>query len=172
MNAGAVTGRLPFPPACELWENLSWRTVELSVRDRITSPVVFPLAPAEAGIYRVTLVDDSFWSSRVNEKISVRATRRVLDPELATSGWKAPVVLSIGKTTNLSKRLAQHLGNNPNNNRLLRRLRQLAPGFDRETDLALLRFEVALVPDWRKRFLLEAYGTALHQSLLDFTAEH
>lgn len=167
---------LPHPETSTLWQNLEWRTVVPTIRDQKTSPVIFEDAPKAAGLYRVTVHCSDFWSAQKADSVAVSATKSIEDPSLIPGRWDPPVVLTIGKTTQLHQRLAQHLGNNKHNNRLLRRLRHLFPRLDdsaiRNACARHMTFEIVEEPDWRERFLLELYGTAKQQSLLDFTAEH
>ncbi|HEV8716596.1 MAG TPA: GIY-YIG nuclease family protein [Candidatus Binatia bacterium] len=170
-----MSKKLPFEPAHELWNNLIWSTVQSAKAKGSNYPLEFMGAPNAAGLYRVSLINEDWWAQRT-ALIPVKASGRITDPHLNADLWQFPVLLTIGKTTNLKVRLRQHFGINDNNNRLLKRLLTLFPkltaGEIRQRSLVGLHVEVVVCPDWRHRFLAEHYGAALCQPLFDFEVEH
>lgn len=133
-------------------------------------------APHCPGIYRLTweaATDD--WRL-LQKTVSIRASARVSDPTLDFGEMIPPILLTIGRATDVHIRFRQHFGTNPHNNRVIKRLSSLMPGKSLEEmrDIAIrnLLIEWAIVTDWRERWVLEKYGCGLGAPLLDFEAEH
>jgi hypothetical protein len=120
--------------------------------------------------------DEDSWKT-VRKSFSVKSTLKVEDRELEFKNLSPPVLLTIGKTTNLYERVRQHFGTNPNNNRIIRRLGHLLvpkPVYDDLIELVTrsLQFDWVEVASWVDRCLLEKYGCSIDRPILDLQAEH
>ena len=153
----------------EKWDSLQWKRLEK--KDGVTV-----LPPALPGLYRLFL--------RKNKKIKSfpevcicnnRDTK--LEGKNIFNGNE--IVLSIGKTKTLRKRLGQHFGNNFRNNRLKTRCIQFFGNTKGIENISLdnlddyeMYLEYIIIPDWWQRDLLESYGKAIHRCLFDLEIEH
>ena len=169
---------IPFQAVNQLWNQLQWNVVVPELTPFRQHPVRFPHALEVPGLYRVSILSSEFWNENALQRLEVDAARQIRDAQdafLQPRDWTVPFVVTVGCSTNIKSRLQQHLGANEKNNRLLSGLRRLFPNL---TDDALrhvctnhMKFEITQVADWRIRFLLERYGAAIEQPLLDFKAE-
>ena len=166
---------LPTRPISDIWQTLAWETgaiVEACSKNR---PLAVQGAPGRAGIYRISWVGAEAWASAQHVYLS-RGSSKIPDLRIDVNPRVPPLVLSIGRTTDLRKRLRQHFGDNENNNRILGRMRGLLPGrSDAEIrDIAAhsLKVEWVVVECWIQRCLLEAFGKAVEAPVLDIDAEH
>lgn len=169
---------VPFAHIDQMWNALQWNDAVPVLADFRQFPVRFPSAPQLPGLYRVSILTPEFWDENALQRVEVDAAQQILDAHdayLQPHAWKAPFVLTVGCSTNLRDRLQQHLGANFRNNRLLKGIRCLFPKLDdaviRQACIDHMRFEVSEEADWRIRFLLERYGAAIEQPILDFKAE-
>jgi len=166
---------LPLDPTPALWHALQWQVGALVRTQRAQEPLEVEGAPRAAGIYKITWLNADTWGAVLHSR-PVAAAAAIEDPVLHFDGLLPPVLLSVGRATNLYARLRQHFGNNPNNNRLLARLASVLPNATRDElrTAALESLEVswALVPDWVQRHLLECYACGVLRPLLDVEAEH
>jgi len=157
------------------WKGLEWSSGRLVLKDRKCEPLEAERAPKEPGLYGITWdgVDD--WKS-LPPHITVKASRKIADPILSIQQLQPPVLLTIGRTTDLYGRIREHLGTNTNNNRLFMRLKLILPHLsDEEVRQAAMRsllVEWVVVPNWRLRCLLERYGSVVCTPLFDIDAEH
>lgn len=165
--------RLPDRDTMMLWSELCWHRDRLVETGSKTGPVCAEHAPSKAGLYRVTWTGN--WPS-LPETYRAQATRRISDPTVALTDLRPPVRLSIGRTTDIRKRIRQHFGSNENNNRMLQRLRQICPSKCdeeiRKIAIENLSIEWVELPDWIERCLLESYGKANERPIFDLDAEH
>ena len=148
------------------WESLQWQGLEK--KDGATV-----LPPASPGLYRLVL--------KKNEKIKRFSQVRICNN--SDAGLKGEnifnvndeIILSIGKTKSLRKRLGQHFGNNSCNNRLKNRCIQFFGieniSLDNLGDYEMY-LQYIIITDWWKRDLLESYGKAIHSCLFDLEIEH
>jgi hypothetical protein len=106
----------------------------------------------------------------------VKASKRIHDPSLDFSDLLPPVVLTIGRSCNLFDRLRQHFSDNPNNNRVWKRLVEIAPSLPhdqlRELIIQDLVVDWVVISGWVERCVLERYGCAVHRPIFDIDAEH
>ena len=157
------------------WIGLKWTAERLVQKPRKGEPLEVKNAPKAPGLYRITWdgVDD--WVG-LPEHVDVKASRRIADPRLSIQGLQPPVLLTIGRTTNLRKRIRQHFGSNDNSNRLFMRMARLLvhlPADEiRRVAMRNLLVEWTQVSHWSHRCLLERYGSAVCKPLFDIDAEH
>ncbi|GIW80396.1 MAG: hypothetical protein KatS3mg105_2203 [Gemmatales bacterium] len=160
---------------CNEWAKLRWTTVAARENAGCNLPFKRVEIPKEPGLYRLTWHNKETWK-QVKKEIEAKATKSIKNNRVAFEVLEPPVVLSIGKTTKLRNRLAQHFGNNKNNNRILARLRQILPGKSddeiRELGRTSITLEVVVVKCWVLRCQLERFGAAIQHPILDFDAEH
>jgi hypothetical protein len=156
-----------------IWEGLEWTSGRLVLKQRKGEPLEAEHAPKKPGLYRITW--DGDWKG-LPAQITVMASRKIADPLLHIEQLQPPVLLTIGRTTDIYGRIRQHLGTNENSNRLFMRLkRMLSHLTDAEIRLAAMRnllVQWVAVPMWSHRCLLERYGSAVCTPLLDIDAEH
>ena len=168
---------LPQSQTADLWRVLEWRQGRLAETRSNANPVEVANAPASSGLYQMTWDGDGAqdWAM-LNKTRPVSASVRVPDRQLDFSDRERPVLLTLGRTTNIYKRIRQHFGNNRHNSRVLSRLGQILPGLsgDEIRLLAIrnLRIEWVVVASWVERCLLEKYGAAIGRPILDIDAEH
>ncbi len=167
---------LPTVDVATLWNSLEWVRGGLQRTRSVTCPLCVTEAPKAAGLYRVAWILDEGWE-RLSKVFHARATKRIVDPSVGFAALQPPIVLSIGRTTNIFSRIRQHFGNNRNSNRILSRLRQISPSEWTDEDVRgaaakSLQVEWAVVPNWVERCLLESYGKAIQSPILDLDAEH
>ena len=157
-----------------LWAALKWSSGHLSRTNRLIQPLEVTESPRAPGIYRFTW-DGAEWHV-LQKTFTVRSSRKVVDPTVDFSDMMPPVVLTIGRATDMHARIRQHFGTNLNNNRVIKRLSGIMPGksADEIRDIAIqnLVVEWVIERDWRKRWVLERYGCGIEAPLLDFEAEH
>lgn len=163
------------PRECPSWQALKWNSSELHRATSGNQPLDIPHAPNLPGLYRMIWhgVDD--WNL-LPKQICVKASVNVQTPVLDYSSLTPPVVLTIGRTTKIRNRIRQHFGTNPNNNRVLMRLRLLLPDLDMDTllDLVLrnIRIDWVAIDKWVDRCLLEKAGVVNEIPIFDLEAEH
>ena len=163
------------PTECPCWQFLQWRTSELRRANSGNLPFDIPDAPNHPGLYRMIWhgVDD--WKM-LPKQMAVKASVKVQTPVLDYSSLTPPVVLTVGRTTRIRRRIRQHFGTNPNNNRALMRLRQLLPDLElaRLLDMVLrnIRIDWVTVDQWVDRCLLEKSGVVNEMPIFDLDAEH
>ena len=166
---------LPVNPTPELWGALQWQDEDLVLTARIQEPLEAPTAPRAAGIYKITWTNAETWAA-IQHNRPVGAAAAIEDPVLYFDDLHPPVILSVGKATNLYTRLRQDFGNSPNNNRLLRRLATVLLNADnnelRAVAVASLQVAWTIVPDWVQRHLLECYACGQLRPIFDVEAEH
>jgi len=166
---------MPVNPTPALWDALQWQNDALVLTARIQEPLEAPTAPRRAGIYKITWTNAESWAA-IQHNRPVAAAAAIEDPVLHFDDLEPPVLLSVGKATNLYLRLRQNFGNNPNNNRILRRLAAVLPNADndelRELAVASLHVSWTIVPDWIQRHLLECYACGVLRPIFDVEAEH
>jgi len=137
-------------------------------------PIAAATAPRVPGLYRMTWTGAS-WSQATNS-LPVKASKRVADRQLDLHGMQPPILLTIGRSTNIHKRIRQHFGSNPNNNRVLYRLGLLFPALTaapiRQLAVTDIRVDWVPIADWVQRCLLEKFGVATTTPILDIEAEH
>jgi hypothetical protein len=108
--------------------------------------------------------------------ITVMASRKIADPFLNIEQLQPPVLLTIGRTTDIYGRIREHLGTNEKSNRLFMRLkRMLSHLTDAEIRQAAMRrllVEWVAISSWSHRCLLERYGSVVYMPLFDIDAEH
>jgi len=114
--------------------------------------------------------------SKLPRQVSVMASARISDAFISIERIQPPVLLTIGRTTEIHGRIREHLGTNSNNNRLFMRLKRL---FSELPDDAVrvvaqrnLLVEWVPVASWSHRCLLERYGSVVCTPLFDLDAEH
>lgn len=112
-----------FDVAAE-WVGLEWTAERLVLKSRKSEPLEAENAPESPGLYRVTWDSVADWAS-LPEHVDVTASRTIADPRLSIPGLQPPVLLTIGRTTNLRKRIRQYFGGNDNSNRLFMRMARL-----------------------------------------------
>lgn len=165
----------PTTPTQELWHALEWHKIRIQAHTAKNRPIIAINCPKVAGLYSVSLTDGNWWQEAHNE-IVIKASKTILDNVIEKRYWNIPVLLTIGRTTNLSKRIEQHFGRNSNNNRLLKRLQLLFRTYSdsqiRKKAITGLEIRVTTVQNWTERFLLEKYGCAVERPIIDFEAEH
>jgi hypothetical protein len=148
------------------WSALQWKQGSIKESDSL---------PSCAGLYRISWASASAWNG-VRTKRLVKAAKSLGDQWLDFSDRKPPVVLTIGRTLNIKKRIGQHFGTNPHNNRVIRRMAEILPGRQRDELLRLaheaLEVEWVAVSNWVSRCRLEKYGCALDAPIFDLEAEH
>ncbi len=158
-----------------LWNSLEWASGRLVLKARKGEPLEVSEAPKVAGLYRVTWDGLDDWN-RLPSHIMVMASRRITDSRLSIQHLQPPVLLTIGRTTEIYGRIREHLGTNENNNRLFTRLKRLLANLrdDEIRHLAMrnLVVEWVAVPTWSHRCLLERYGSVVSMPLFDIDAEH
>jgi hypothetical protein len=147
------------------WNKIDWREADLNQLSSVT---------ATPGLYRVKL---SHVPKNIKCKYIIPACKRLGDLAIVLSDIAEGNWLSIGKTTNIRKRLMQHLGNNPNNNRLTRcfgKLIEENPEHEglRKIIINSIQVQFTEVDNWLERDLLESYGKAILKPLFDISAEH
>ena len=121
-----VDVRLPSKPTADLWSDLKWSSGRLTETRNKNLPLEVKEAPKRPGLYRMTWDGETDWSL-VLKSLLVKSSLRVADRQLEFDDLPPPVLLTIGKTTNIHKRLREHFGTNPNNNRVVKRLGDLIP---------------------------------------------
>lgn len=167
--------QFPDKATSEMWGELQWSTGPLEPTTRRNEPLHVANMPGEPGIYRMIWNDAQSWET-VRKTIPVKATLRIADRELEFDQLRPPALLTIGKTTNLAKRVCQHFGTNQNNNRVISRLASVLPKppYNELIDIARssITVEWVVIPDWIDRCLLERYGCATARPILDMEAEH
>jgi hypothetical protein len=167
--------KLPQKPVSELWSTLTWSSALLARTKISNQPLVIKEAPKNAGLYRMTWEGADDWAL-VLKSLHVKATLKVPDRILEFENRVPPVLLTIGKTTNIHSRIAQHFGTNTNNNRVIKRLGQLLPQPAYDGLIVLIqnniKVEWAIVENWVERCLMEKYGAAMFLPILDLEAEH
>jgi hypothetical protein len=156
------------------WHALTWQQDNLMATQSQIQPLCAQNAPTKPGLYRFTWIGGWHELALIHK---VRATKRIENPTVDLSGLTPPVCLSVGRTTNLRKRIRQHFGNNKNSNRLFQRLRQIVPLIWTDKDILAsavenLKVEWVEVPNWIERCLLESYGKAIECPIFDLDAEH
>lgn len=158
-----------------MWAALEWISDRLVFKDRKGEPLEAEHAPKKPGLYRITWdgVDD--WKG-VPASITVMASRKITDPLLNIQQLDPPVVLTIGRTTDIYARIRQHFGINEKSNRLFMRLKRMLPlltdGEIRQAAKRNLMVEWVAIPSWSHRCLLERYGSVVCTPLFDIDAEH
>lgn|GEM_PF-4491404 len=157
------------------WNAIRWNSIT------IWPGVKFSGAVSQPGLYRVRLKKSSNlvispWQVKACKKLKSEIPVGMTGLPIYFTGLSAQNWLSIGKTTDINKRLCQHLGTNPNNNRLFRCFKQLLEpkkdDFVREFIREHVVIEYVVETDWIKRDLLESYGKAILKPLFDIKAEH
>jgi hypothetical protein len=170
-----VMAKLPEKPVAELWSTLTWTSAQLVRTKNKNLPLAIKEAPKQAGLYRMTWKGAEDWTL-VLKTLHVKATLKVADRILEFAERVPPILLTLGKTTDIHGRIAQHFGTNPNNNRVISRLGQLLPkpAYDALLLLILnnIKVEWVVVENWVERCLLEKYGAATFLPILDLEAEH
>jgi hypothetical protein len=166
---------LPTTPIAEFWASLNWSSGALVATNSRVKPLAIASAPRLPGIYRMTWLGAEDWV-RLAKVIEVKASVKVMDARLDFSSRMPPVLMTVGRTTNIYERLRQHFSTNPHNNRVLSRLRKLLPELELMAILDLARnnllVEWVAVPSWIERCLLENYGLVNDLPVLDLDAEH
>ena len=167
---------LPSTSITELWSNLNWTNIAPREEPGLQFPFTKINIPAVPGLYRLTWHNTDEWPQTI-KSIRVKATPLIVDPVLTFADSQPPVVLSIGRTTNLKNRLSQHFSKNKNSNRFLKRMRQILPDeMDddaiRELSRQSINLEITSIDCWVQRCQLERYGTVVHHPIFDFDAEH
>jgi hypothetical protein len=157
------------------WSDLRWTSGRLVRTRSKTQPLAVAEAPHYAGLYRMTWLGVDSWR-KVTTTLRVKASNKIGDPYICLSDLTPPIVLTIGRATDVRKRIRQHFGCNHRNNRMLTRLRQILPDLSSDETLSRARedlvVEWVLVPCWRLRSLLEKYGAAVAAPVFDLDAEH
>jgi hypothetical protein len=168
--------KLPAQSIASSWGALQWQSgVYVVATNSATKPLIVQAAPREAGLYRMTWTGTADWG-KLSKILQVRAAGKKL-MGLDFAHCQPPVLLTIGRTTNIHNRLRQHFSTNPYSNRVLTRLTSLLPGStspDTIRELARVNLSVEWVPVacWVDRCLLEHYGLVTGLPLLDIDAEH
>jgi hypothetical protein len=166
---------IPAIDTPRLWSELAWHTDQLVKTNSEREPLCAKDAPAAAGLCRAK------WTGAWLDFASTfraQASRKITDTTIDIAGLLPPVCLSIGRSTDIRRRIRQHFGTNANNNRKLRRLREIAPASwacdddIRKAAIENVRVEWAKVSSWIERSLLESYGKALERPVFDLDAEH
>jgi len=158
-----------------MWKGLEWASGRLVLKRRKGEPLEAEHAPTKPGLYQMTWdgVDD--WKG-LPAHITVLASRKIADPRLNIQQLQPPVLLTIGRTTDIYGRIREHLGTNENNNRLFMRLKRMLPHLAdegiRQAAVRSLLVEWVAVPNWSHRCLLERYGSVVCTPLFDIDAEH
>ena len=158
-----------------MWKGLEWASGRLVLKRRKGEPLEAEHAPTKPGLYRMTWdgVDD--WKG-LAAHITVLASRKIADPRLNIQQLQPPVLLTIGRTTDIYGRIREHLGTNENNNRFFMRLKRMLPHLTdegiRQAAVRSLLVEWVAVPNWSHRCLLERYGSVVCTPLFDIDAEH
>jgi len=169
-------GELPREETAELWERLLWNTGHFSLVPSVRKAMDLPAAPASAGLYRMTWVGLEEWSVLSAGTLHVGASQKIEDPQLIMANLRPPVLLTIGRTTNIRERLRQHFSVNPNHNRVGKRLGSLLSDLDFAEVCTLAARNIVVdwveIESWVARCLLEAYGKAVFKPILDLDAEH
>ncbi|HEV3383999.1 MAG TPA: hypothetical protein VG097_04250 [Gemmata sp.] len=166
--------RLPYQETTAAWAALQWATGKLVSTNSRTKPLTVIEAPRVPGLYRMTWTGLDDWAN-IERTLVVKASVKVDDPKLDFSDRTPPVLLTIGRTTNIYNRLRQHFSTNRHSNRVLSRLRQLS-ALPLEDLLDLIRKNIktewVAVPGWIERCLLEKFGVVTEWPVLDLEAEH
>jgi hypothetical protein len=170
-----TTALLPRQQVAELWDGLTWHAAKLKIAQSKNRPFIPEGTPAASGLYRITWINDQTWRG-VSKTFTARGAKAIANLSVSFSNRSVPCVMTIGRTTNLRKRLRDHFGSNPNNNRFLTRLRQVMPG-QPDGELRVLaaesvRVEWVAVTSWVERSLLEVFGKAIQVPIFDLDAEH
>jgi hypothetical protein len=163
------------PQECPSWQALQWSSAELRRTTSVNQPLDIPNAPYLPGLYRMIWHGLDDWQ-KLPKQISVKASVKVQNPVLSYSTITPPIVLTIGRTTSIRKRIRQHFGTNRNNNRALMRIRNLCPDLDLSSLLDLIlknvRIEWVTIDNWVDRCLLEKSGVISEIPIFDLDAEH
>ena len=166
---------LPITTTAAAWAALKWERGQLDRTNSRLMPLGVMRSPRTPGIYRMTWTGTADWA-KLDKHLLVKASKRIADRRLDFSDRTPPVLLTIGRSTNIHKRIRQHFGSNLHNNRMLSRLGQLLPAMTQEQIIELARVNLSIawvvVADWIERCLLEKYGVGLDRPLLDLEAEH
>ena len=166
---------MPLPSRCPDWAKLEWTVSQLLRTESSNQPLDIPDAPNAAGLYKMTWHGTEGWRT-VRKEITVKATVRVQTPILDYSSLRPPLVLTVGRTTAIRKRIRQHFGTNPHNNRALVRFRQLLPDLQLDDLLGILirnvRVEWVRIDSWVDRCILEKAGVVSELPIFDLDAEH
>ncbi len=158
-----------------MWKGLGWTCGRLELKVRRGEPLEVVDAPKKPGLYQVTWdgVDD--WKG-LPAQITVMPSQKIADPYINIQQLQPPVLLTIGRTTNIYGRIRQHLGTNENSNRLFMRLKRMLSHLSddelRQAAMRSLRVEWVKVPSWKHRCLLDRYGSVIRTPLFDIDAEH
>ena len=136
------------------WNNLDWSQI-----NELES------VPNKPGIYRLIL--------KIERQIPDDYKVCSKDDATITGNLPAGIILSVGKTKTLRKRIKQHFGDNKYNNRLRKRLGNIGikvKDFSSNNDKVQLQY--CVIDNWWKRDLLEAYGRAITCAFFDLEIEH
>lgn len=165
---------LPQHQTATLWKTLAWQSARLEPTNSRQEPLCVPGAHRGPGIYRMTWCEESTWADAQKQRL-VNATAAIADPRLDLDSLSVPVILTIGRSTNVYVRIRQHFGANRNNNRIFTRIQELfpvlAPEETREIAQASIGIEWAPVASWAERSLLERFGCATERPVFDIDAE-
>ena len=166
---------LPTQPVAAAWAGLQWQSGVYERTASITKPLAVRAAPVVAGLYRMTWTGAADWS-RLEKVLPVKASLKVPDRVLDFSDRTPPVLLTIGRTTNIHNRLRQHFGTNRHSNRVLARFGLILPSLAQDDIRELARTNLSVewvsVACWAERCVLEQYGLAIGVPLFDIDAEH
>lgn len=158
-----------------MWFGLEWTSCRLVMKDRNGEPLEAERAPKKPGLYRITWDGLNDWSA-LPAQITVKASRKIADPHLDIRQLQPPVLLTIGRTTDVYGRIRQHLGRNENSNRVFMRLKRMLSLLNdeeiRQMAMRNLLVEWVAVASWSHRCLLERYGSVVCTPLFDIDAEH
>jgi hypothetical protein len=152
---------MAIPAQCPSWDDLQWSSSPFVRAASINRPLDIPQSPNAPGLYMMTWLGVDGWRL-LPKHITVKATVKVQTPILDFSSLNPPLVLTIGRTTAIRKRIRQHFGTNQNNNRALMRFRQLLPDLEISELLEIIcnnvRIDWVCVDNWVHRCLLEKAG--------------
>ena len=164
-----------LPDVCPDWSQLQWTESQLVRANSRNQPFDVVDAPQESGLYRMTWTHVANWGL-ANKEIAVKASVRVQNAGLDFNSMTPPIVMTIGRTTAIRKRVRQHFGSNQNNNRALMRFSLLRPdlGLDELLDVLFesVRIDWVRVESWVDRCLLEKAGVVAELPIFDLDAEH
>lgn len=167
--------KLPTTPVATTWATLKWQRDVYERTNSITKPLAVRAAPAEAGLYRMTWTGITDWEL-LAKVLPVKASLQVPDRVIDFADRTPPVLLTIGRTTNIYNRLRQHFSTNRHSNRVLARFGLILPSLTQDDirELARINLSVEWVPVacWAERCILEQYGLAIGLPLFDLDAEH
>jgi hypothetical protein len=168
--------QFPKQPTASLWSGLQWTRSDLVKTKTKNQPLAAKEAPSTPGLYRMTWIGTEGWDS-VRKTMCVKSTLKVADRTLEFEELRPPVLLTIGKSTDIRERIGQHFGTNPNNNRVISGLGHLLlpkPVYEDLIEIVRcnIRVEWVEVASWVDRCLLEKYGCSVERPILDLEAEH